>query len=233
MKHVLRLIFYILTLAAAGIVAAMLIMKVMNFDKSGVVPELEGLSITGASEIMMKRKLLLNVRGKEYNERIQEGHIISQDVRPGEKIRVGTEIGVIVSRGGELYSMPSFEGQRLEDARLSLINLSMKIRKVTSVHSDTVEKGRIIAQRPLAGESRSNEINFLVSLGPYAVAYRCPSFVNMTADDARHLAAELGIVLMGKEKGSKVIFQKPEAGAAVARGDTVEVTLGRGWGLWF
>lgn len=233
MKNVLKLIFYFVTLVTAGVVAALLVMKVINFDKSGVAPELEGMSITEASEMMMKRKLLLNVRGKEYNESIQEGHIISQDVRPGEKIKVGTEIGVIVSRGGALYSMPSFEGQRLEDVKLTLMNLSMKIRKITSVHSDTVEKGRIIAQRPLAGESRSNEINFLVSLGPYAVTYRCPSFVNMTADDARQLAAELGIVLLEKEKGSKVIFQKPEAGAAVARGDTVEITLGRGWGLWF
>ena len=76
----------------------------------------------------------------------------------------------------------------LEDARLTLINLGIKIRKLTWVHSDTIKKGRIIAQRPLPGNIASNEINFLVSLGHYAVSYKCPSFVNMTIEDAKMLA---------------------------------------------
>jgi beta-lactam-binding protein with PASTA domain len=85
----------------------------------------------------------------------------------------------------------------------------------------------------LPGKIESNEINFLVSLGPYEVSYRCPSFVNMTVDDARLLADELGIKLIEKDRGSKVIFQKPEAGTVIKKGDSVEVKLGRGWGMWF
>ncbi len=83
------------------------------------------------------------------------------------------------------------------------------------------------------GNIDSNEINFLVSRGPYDVSYKCPSFVNMTIDDARILAKELGIVLIEKDKGSRVIFQKPEAEATLKKGGSVEVTLGRGWGMWF
>jgi beta-lactam-binding protein with PASTA domain len=101
------------------------------------------------------------------------------------------------------------------------------------VHSDSVEKGKIIAQRPLSGNIKGNEINFLVSLGPYEVYYRCPAFVNMTVDDARMLARELSIELIEKDKGSRIIFQKPEAGALIKNGDSVEVKLGRGWGSWF
>ena len=158
---------------------------------------------------------------------------MSQKIQPGEKIRVGTEVEVIVSRGQEVYSMPSFEGQLLKDAKLTLNNLEMKIKKITRVHSDSVEKGRVIAQRPLPGNITGNEINFLVSLGPYKISYKCPSFVNMTIDDARMLAGELGVELIEKDKGSRVIFQKPEAGALIQNGDSVEVKLGRGWGMWF
>ena len=129
--------------------------------------------------------------------------------------------------------MPPFEGQLLGDAKLTLTNLGMDIKKVTWVHSDSVEKGRIIAQRPLSGNITGNEINFLVSLGPYEVSYRCPSFVNMTIDDARLLAGELDLKLIEKSKGSRVIFQKPEAGAIIKKGNSVEVKLGRGWGMWF
>lgn len=233
MKNYFRLLFYTLTFIAAGAAAAFFVYKILNFDKTGEVPELAGKSISEASELLNKRKLFLNIGGKEYHDEIKEGHIIKQDVEPGKEIPVGTEINVVVSQGPEIYSMPSFEGQALEDARLTLINLGMKIRKITWVHSDTVKKGRIIAQRPLPGNITSNEINFLVSLGHYEVSYKCPSFVNMTIEDAKMLAMELGIQLKEKEKGGRVIFQKPEADAIVRRGDTVEVTLGRGWGMWF
>jgi serine/threonine-protein kinase len=232
-KTFFKLVIYFIAFAAVGAVAVFLVFQIVNFDRTGEVPSLVGKSVTEASELLNQRKLLLNVEGKEHHGEIAEGYIIRQNVKEGDRIPVGTEVGVFVSLGQEIYSMPSFEGQPLEEAKLTLLNLGMKIRKVTWVHSDTVERGRIIAQRPLPGNIDSNEINFLVSLGHYAVSYRCPSFVNMTIDDARILARELGIKLVEKKHGSRVIFQKPEAEAIINRGDTVEVTLGRGWGMWF
>jgi serine/threonine-protein kinase len=232
-KSYLKLLGYFIAFVAIGAVTAFLIFKVINFDKSGEVPSLVGKSITEAAELLNSRKLFLTVEGKKYHDEIAEGYIIEQNIQPGEKVQIGTEIGVIISKGPEMYSLPSFEGQPLEDAKLTLLNLGIKLNKVTWVHSDTVKKGHIIAQRPLPGNRESNEINFLVSLGPYKVSYRCPSFVNMTIEDARILARELGIKLEEKESGSRVIFQKPEEGAIITKGDTVEVTLGRGWGMWF
>jgi beta-lactam-binding protein with PASTA domain len=116
---------------------------------------------------------------------------------------------------------------------LTLINLGIKISKITWIHSDTVKKGWIIAQRPLPGNIESNEINFLVSMGHYAVSYKCPAFVNMTTEDARMLAGELGVKLNEKEEGGRVIDQKPAPGTIIKKGDSVEVVLGRGWGMWF
>lgn len=232
-KNYLKLFFYFISFSVVGAVAAYFVFQVVNFDKGGEVPLLVGKSITEAAELLNKRKLFLSIKGKYYHDEIPEGYIIEQKTEPGERIQVGTEVDVSVSKGHELYSMPSFEGQILEDAKLTLINLDMQIKKVTRVHSDSVSKGVIIAQRPLPGNISSNEINFLVSLGPYKVSYRCPSFVDMTIDDAGILAEELGIKLIEKERGSRVIFQKPEAGALINKGDSVEIKLGRGWGMWF
>ena len=232
-KTLLKLLFYSVTFIALGIAAAYLFFQIKGFEDIRKVPLLVGKTLSEATELLNKERLFINVEDKMYNEEIEEGHIIKQSVEEGKRIRAGTEIGVIVSKGTELYSMPSFEGQLLEDAKLTLYNLEMKVGKVTLVHSDTVDKGKIIAQRPLPGNIDSNEINFLVSRGPYDVSYKCPSFVNMTIDDARILAKELGIVLIEKDKGSRVIFQKPEAEGTIKKGGSVEVTLGRGWGMWF
>ncbi len=233
MKTFFKLSGYIVAFIAIGAVVAFLVFRIVDSNKTGTVPLLTGKSITESAELLTKRKLFLNVEGKEHHGEIPAGSIMKQNVAAGQKINVGEEVGVIVSKGPEMYSLPSFEEQALADAKLTLLNLGMKIRKVTWVHSDTESKGRIIAQRPLPGNIASNEMNFLVSLGPYDVSYKCPSFVNMTIDDAIILARELGIKLSIKKQGSRVIFQKPEAETVIKNGDTVEITLGRGWGMWF
>jgi serine/threonine-protein kinase len=232
-KKFSKLLFYFTTFLAVGALAAYLFFEVANFDKSGKVPVLVGKSLSEAAEILNQRKLSFIVIGKDYDGEIPEGNIVRQNVAAGEDLQAGSEIEVYVSKGAEIYSMPSFEGQFLEDSKLSLTNLGMKIKKITWVHSDNVKKNRIIAQRPLPGNIESNEINFLVSLGSYDVTYSCPSFVNMPVDDAREIAKKLGLKLVIQDKGNKVIFQKPEAGASLKKGDTVELTLGRGWGMWF
>ncbi len=233
MKTFFKFLGYFSVFLAIGLVAGYFVHRSLNFNKTGEVPLLVGKSITESAETLNRRKLFLSIEGKVHNDEILEGFIVKQDVAAGEEVPVGSEVGVYVSKGPEVYSMPSFEGQFLEDAKLTLLNLGMKVRKVTWVHSDSVEKDKIIAQRPLPGNITSNEMNFLVSLGHYAVSYKCPSFVNMTIDDAKILASELGLELSEKKKGSRVIFQKPEEGSIIKRGATVEITLGRGWGMWF
>ncbi|MBI5742090.1 MAG: PASTA domain-containing protein [Nitrospirae bacterium] len=123
-------------------------------------------------------------------------------------------------------TMPSFEDQLLEDVKLTLANLDIRLGKVTWSHSDTVEKGKIIAQRPLPGSVHGKEINFLVSLGAYDVMYRCPSFVNMAIEEARALSEKLGIMLNEQGEGTRVASQSPEEGEIIRKGDAVEVTLG-------
>jgi beta-lactam-binding protein with PASTA domain len=121
----------------------------------------------------------------------------------------------------------------INDVRLTLTRAGIEIEKVSLVHSDSVDKNRVIAQRPLPGDSGEKTVNLVVSLGPYVVSYTCPSFVNLTIKEARRLARNLGLKLVEKDEGRVIVFQKPEAGAIVQKGDTVEVTLGRGRGFWF
>lgn len=216
-----------------SVIVILLSIGIVGHRKTVEVPLLVGMDINEVKKVLIKRGLLLEIDNESYNAEFPKGSIIRQDIEPGKRVKKGSEVRVVVSKGVEVFSMPSFEGQVLDDAKLTLINLGLEIGNITWVHSDTIGKGRIIAQRPLPGNVRGNEVNFLVSLGGYNVSYKCPSFVNMTINDARRLADALGIELIEQEEGSRVVFQKPEAGAIIKRGDTVEVTLGRGWGFWF
>lgn len=232
-KNYGKILFYLFGLAIVGIVAVFLFLELVGFHKEIEVPLITGMSVDEARDLLSSVKLSLKVEGEDHDPEMPVGYIIRQDVNSGDYVMPHTDIKVFISKGAEVFSMPSFEGQLLEDVKMTLANLGMEIGKITLVHSDTVGKDRIIAQRPLPGFVGRNTVNFLVSSGRYSVSYKCPSLINMSLDDARGLTEALGLTLVTHKKGSRVIFQKPEAGTVMEWGDTVEVTLGRGWGLWF
>lgn len=232
-KHYLRILVYLVGFSVICIIVVFLFLELVDFDREVEVPLLTGKGMREANDLLKNRKLSLKIEGEGHDPEIPVGNIIRQDIKPGERVKRGTDIKVILSRGSEIFSMPSFEGQKLDEVKLTLANLELEIGKITRVHSDRVEKDMIIAQRPLPGYVGSNQVNFLVSAGLYERSYKCPSFINMSLADAKDLAEVLGLRLTISDEGSKIIFQKPEAGTIMHWGDSVEVKLGRGWGLWF
>jgi len=135
--------------------------------------------------------------------------------------------GVLNEKVSSLTTIPSLEGIDITDAKLALQELGIEIEKITWVHSDTIEKNRVVAQRPLPGTSEEGKINLLVSSGPYDVSYRCPSFIRMSLEEARRLADTLGLKLIEKGDADIVTSQEPEAGTIVKKGDSVEITLSK------
>jgi beta-lactam-binding protein with PASTA domain len=232
-KNLFKLILYFLGFVAVGAVAAFLIFGLVNFNRTVKVPSLIGKSISEATGLLKDRGFFLVIEGEDYDTEIPLGHIIRQDVEQDGKVKRGISVRVFISKGKAMFTIPFFEGMDINDVELTLKKLGMKMGKITKVHSDTVEKNRVITQRPLPGYFSDNKVNLVVSLGPYDVSYRCPLFVDMTIDEARKVARALGLKLIEQDEGRVVVFQKPEAGAIVKKGDSVEVTLGLGGGLWF
>ncbi len=232
-KNFFKILFYFLGFVVVGVVAAPLIFKVIDFGKNVSVPSLIGKSIPEATKLVSGAGLSLNVQGEEYDDKIPPGFIMQQDVSEGQKVEKGSSIHVLVSKGKASFTIPYLEGMVMSDVELTLLTSGLEIGKVTLVHSDTIEKDVVIAQRPLSGTSSEKKVNLLVSLGPYEISYKCPSFVKMTIEDARKIAGALGIKLIEQEFGNAVVSQNPAAGSVIKKGDSVEVTLGRKRGFWF
>jgi serine/threonine-protein kinase len=233
MKNILRILLYILTFIGVGAVAAYLVFQLIDLNETVKAPLLIGKSIHDATKLLETHGLSLEVEGENYDPEVPPDHIVSQNIREGENIQKGTSVRVVISSENSQFEIPYLEGMDINDVRLTLTRAGIEIEKVSLVHSDSVDKNRVIAQRPLPGDSGEKTVNLVVSLGPYVVSYTCPSFVNLTIKEARRLARNLGLKLVEKDEGRVIVFQKPEAGAIVQKGDTVEVTLGRGRGFWF
>ncbi|MEF9438192.1 MAG: PASTA domain-containing protein, partial [Candidatus Mariimomonas ferrooxydans] len=185
LKNSFRLMLYFLGFVVIGGIAALLFFKLVNFDRTVAVPSLIGKSIPDAERFLKDKELSLVIEGEGYDLEIPRDYIIRQDIKQGEKVESGTVIKIFVSKGTAMFTIPYFEGMDINDVELTVKRSGIEIGKITRVRSDTVEKDRVITQRPLPGYFSDNKVNLVVSLGPYDVSYRCPLFVDMTVIEAR------------------------------------------------
>lgn len=217
-RNNLRLLVYLIAFAAVGAVAAYLLLQLAGVTGTVLVPSLTGKSISIAAGELENRGLSLEIIGESHHDDVPPDLIINQDVKEGEEVRRGLRIGVMISAGKGKFRVPYLEGMDLHDVRLTLEKQGMEIGKITRVHSDSVEKNRVITQRPLPGQYSDSMVNLVVSFGPYDVSYKCPSFINLTVKEARRMAQAIGLKLVEKQKGRVIVFQKPEAGSIIKKG---------------
>ncbi len=115
--------------------------------------------------------------------------------------------------------------QTLSSADTLVVQKGLKIGKVIMVHSDIVEKDKILAQNPGPDEQASDSITVLVSLGPYEKTFVCPDFKGMSFESASDLIKKLNMKVVREGTGSLVESQKPEPGRQLKSGDTIYLKL--------
>jgi beta-lactam-binding protein with PASTA domain len=221
----LRITLLFVVFVILGLTFGYLTFKVLSFSRTVEVPQLTNMTLLDANEALNKAGLYLKIEGEDYDPSLQAGRILRQDVPPGNKVKEKRAIRVIVSKGPRVYSIPSLVNETLSDAQATLMAKGLRVGRVISVHSDSVEKGKVIAQRPEPDEPSTDSITALVSLGPNEVTYYCPDFLNKSYDDAAEVAGKMGLILQTKGEGGTVVSQKPKPGTPVKSGDTVSIEL--------
>jgi len=225
MKQFLKFIFYgliLMVLCGATILATI---GILTYSKAIEVPSVTGKGIVEATNILEEKGLKLKVEAEEFNMHIPKGSIARQGISPGTIVKEGRTIQVYISKGPRIPVMLSVEGKRIENAEQELLQEGITIGTKLRIYSDTVEKDRVIAQNPMPGEPAGDTVDVIISLGQHKKLYRCPSFTDMTLQEAQALAKSLGIRLNITGEGDKITGQHPEKGSLIAKGDTVKVVL--------
>ncbi|MEW6161860.1 MAG: PASTA domain-containing protein [Nitrospirota bacterium] len=225
-SNLIKVPIYILAFTLLGLIFGYLTFKILSFSRTVEVPDLYGKSSVEATKLLRERELNLKIEGEDYDPTVLPGHILKQDVPAGKKIKEGRGIKVILSKGPRVQSIPMLVNETLSNAEYLLLQKGLKIAKVMRVHSDTVEKDRIIAQKPEPSEKVGDYITVLVSLGPHEVIYYCPDFKDMTAEEAKELMGRLNLKIEMGGYGNNVRAQKPKPGTYIKTGDTVFLQLG-------
>ena len=224
-KIIARFLLYILAFVMLGLTFGYLTFKVLSFSRTVEVPDLYGKSLLEANKLLANNNLYLKIEGEDYDAVISSGNIIRQDVPAGNKVKERRGIKVIISKGPRVTSVPLLTDETLVNAESLLLQKGLKLAKVIFVHSDAIEKDRILAQKPGPEDQVSDTISVLVSAGPYEKRYYCPDFKGMSLEQAKELTKQMNLNITTEGSGETVETQKPDPGKVIKTGDTISLLL--------
>jgi serine/threonine-protein kinase len=197
------------------------------------VPDLAGLSEPRAVADLEVEGLSPRIE-RAFSLTVPRGAVISQDPRPGARVREGTDVEVVLSSGISRVEMPDAVGRPLaevvgpfEDAGVDYL--------VERVPSEEVDDGVVVEQSPEPGRrvTAQDPVRFVVSTGPEDrpvpdVAGLAPEGAAFALGRAGLSVAEVRLVDDTSRPKGAVVSTEPAAGAVVPRGTAVVVSVSAG-----
>jgi serine/threonine protein kinase/beta-lactam-binding protein with PASTA domain len=196
-------------------------------------PDLTQVTTTQAADKAKLAGLTTTVLRQEYSEDVSAGIVLATDPGIGDRILKHGEVGLIVSRGKERYTIPKLTGMELKTAEDALAGLNLRTGSVAEVYSEKVAQGNVVAQSLPPGRvvRRDQTVNLTVSRGKQPIAV--PDTTGKKTRDARRQLIRLGFEVKVTEEFSesaprgRVVGQNPNAGTRFA-GDTIQLVASKG-----
>jgi len=119
------------------------------------VPDLIGLKfeVAFSPDSAIEKDFQIEIEKEEYSDTYEEGHIISQDISPGETLQRGAIIKVVVSKGKPIIKLPDVVGMPVDMAKATLRAAGyMNIITVNS-YDNSVEVGTVTGMDPKGNSS--------------------------------------------------------------------------------
>ena len=210
----------------------MLVLNITN-PKEVEMPDVVGLTRDEAQQKIEGAKLKFEVASEEYNTDVEENHIISQDptyVEGYNRVKQGSTVKVVVSKGTEKTKVPKVIGMSKDDAIEAIEDAKLKAEIVEEA-SKKIEEGYVISQETDANtEVNAGEtIKIHVSTGTEKVTV--PGVIGKSQDEAKKALQDLGFVVTvtTTEDSSKdngvVLKQSLDEGKTVEKGSAITITV--------
>ena len=192
------------------------------------VPNIKNRSVAEATNLLRDSKLTLRVVRREPNEKVGQDIILDADPGPGQKVREGGQVSVIVSSGTPNVKVPDLHGLTVDKAKGLLGNLNLVFSdSVESISDPKVPAGLIVRSEPdaRAEVQRQSVVKVYVSTGPgqdgaASVAVDTQPYLytlHMRVKDLRH-PTKIRIIMLDDD-GSRVIYDQSHDS-----GDSFDVT---------
>ena len=192
----LSIIIGLILLFAISLGGTLLVLNVTN-PKEVEMPNVVGMSKEEAREEIEAANLKFEIEKEEYNKDVPKGFIISQDpiyMEKYNKVKEGSTVKVVVSKGQEKTTVPNVKGKEKEEA-ISLIEDAKLVAEVVEETSKTVKEGYVISQEIEPDEEAyaGDTIKIHVSTGTGIKQVTVVNVVGQNEADAKKTLEDLGL----------------------------------------
>ena len=205
-------------------------------EESVVVPDLVGEDIIYVLELLTHLGLNTKVKGSEYSRDFAPNNIIYQNPKPGQIIKKGRDVRIIISKGTKTLSMPNLKGLNLQQARLIIDKNGLFEGDTAKTFHTKIKKGKIIAQYPMPGKKivRGISPNLLISKGERPLEFVMPDLGGLFLDEAvlaaekNHLVIDTIKTVYHKNKTANIILnQDPPPGYHIQENHLINLEVNR------
>jgi serine/threonine protein kinase len=220
---------FVVAIPTAGAIVAL--MKTKLLAPSYKLPAIVGLSVTQADAKLHHDRFVVSVSGRETSITAPVGQILSQKPHPGRKLKQGSTVFVVVSKGLPDVAVPALASATGDcPAITTLLAQSHFKAACTDPNSTSVPKGTVIDWNPKASAPYGSIITVTVSAGPPIETI--PSLTGQSCTGATTTLQAVGLVANCSNQYNptvatgQVISWSPTGTAA--EGSTVNVLISLG-----
>ncbi len=196
------------------------------------VPLVEGMAVSAAEETLLEQGLQMNVEREINDEKVLPGTIIFQDIPAGTNVKKNTTVNVVISARDGKMTMPDLSGMTKEVALKAVADAELREGTISEAFSDTVEKGKVIEQSPLAGSVvyAGDKIDIVVSKGVSPAEMVMPELVGLNVNNAKSILSQYNLSIAQVEddynpsfQKGQIVRQQPLAGDLINEGSGINV----------
>ncbi len=197
-------------------------------------PDLLGMSRAKATQALQAAGLKASWENGRFSGTVPRGQVVYQSPGPNDHVvRHGT-VDVALSRGPQVFAMPSLAGQPESQAKDTLRARGLKVGTVTTSYSDSVPSGHVVSTQPAAGDQVESgaPVTLSVSKGPAPVTI--PDVSQKPIAQARAELTQAGFVIHQTKKyddtvpAGDAVSTDPPAGQTVKYGSHLTLVESKG-----
>ena len=215
--------------AAAGMATAWALTR--SSTPTHVMVDVQGKTLDEARATLARLKV--NVRTTErFADGTNAGIVLGQSVRPRDRVKEHSTVNLVVSRGPPPVAVPDLSGVSQQTATERITAAGLAVGGVSNRYDEQVGEGTVLDWNPKGQVPKHSAIALAVSGGPRPRTV--PGVGGKTYDQAAAALQSVGLVAVRADAFSdtvpkdKVISTTPGAGASVAKGGRVTVTVSKG-----
>lgn len=165
------------------------------------VPEIENKSLRQAELMLRQAGLVMGEQTRTYSSTVKRDFVVSQDPDSGKVVEKNSYINIVVSKGPaeeeKIKKMPNILGRSMREAELTIKELGLDIKNITTTINDKLQEGTVIGQSPKQGEIIDKNTKVEIEISRFARSTR----------EVRDETIYYEVTQSGKERKIKLVIE--------------------------